>query len=251
MNSFKKLMILTVTLGMTLPMATAQLNLGVRGGINMASMSTNVAGSENSSIMGIQGGLTTNLQLMKKVSFGADVLFSQFGNNATTVLNESDLKTTKEETTTISYALVPLYLNFEIPITPKQLVPYRMKESFASFHLYGGGYFGYALGATTGSTLTEVSSDPAIGTTVTVTPDAELLTTDYNAIDFGIMAGAGFSFRLDEAKKQRLYVDCRYFLGMSDFNKDAALSAKNTPLGISIAYSYKLTDRIYTNRKRF
>ncbi len=249
MKRLQRLLVLVVLISLTMPFASAQFYLGARGGINLASMNTNIAGSENSSIIGIHGGITTRYQFMKKLSVGGDALFNTFGNKATTVLNVGNSNTTVETTTTISYALVPIYINYEIPLTPKQLVPYRMKESFVSAHLYAGGYFGYALGATSGSTTTVIYGD-GTPTEVTTTPSGTLETDTYNAIDFGIMAGAGVSFRLDDAKRQRMGLDFRYYLGMSDFDVDAAATATNNAIGISLSYSYKLTKRLYTSRHK-
>lgn len=250
MTNFKRTLVLTMLIGLTLPFASAQFFLGARGGINLASMNTNIAGSTNNSIMGIHGGVTTRLLLTKKLSIGGDALFSQFGNEASTNVKTGGTDVTTKEKLTISYLLVPIYVNYEIPFTPKQLVPYRTKESLVSAHLYGGGYFGYALGAKKSSTTTTIFDDGTPPTTTSIDA-AEVLSTAYNPIDFGLMFGAGFSFRLDEAKKQRLYLDFRYFMGMSDFDKDATATATNKPLAISLGYSYKLTNRIYTNRKRF
>jgi Outer membrane protein beta-barrel domain len=249
MKRLQRLIIMVLLIGLTIPFASAQFYLGVRGGINLASMSTNIAGAENSSIMGIHGGVTTRLQLMKRLSIGGDALFNTFGNKESVVLVAGNTNTTTETTTSISYALVPIYAAYEIPLTPKQLVPYRVKESFVSAHLYGGGYFGYALGATAESNVTILYGD-GTPTEVVSTPSASMESDTYNPIDFGIMAGAGISFRLDDAKRQRVYLDFRYFMGMSNFDKREGVTATNNAMAISLAYSYKLTKRLYTSRKK-
>lgn len=247
MKRFKGFILVGLALLAGLPMASAQFWLGARGGINLANMSTNTAGAVDNRIMGIHGGVTTRLQLTKKFSAGADALFSQFGNNQKIVIEGGGSNITTETKNTISYALVPLYINYEMPIRSKDLVPYRVKESYVSAHLYGGGYFGYALGVNQAITTTTITGDQ---TTVT-NAEGKLVSSTYSPVDFGIMAGAGFSFRLDEEKRQRMALDFRYFMGFGDFDKSDAGKATNTPLAISLSYQYKLTKRIYTNRKRF
>ncbi|MFT4521102.1 MAG: hypothetical protein ACI8ZN_000026 [Bacteroidia bacterium] len=247
MNKIKKVIALVVIASTSISMANAQWYLGLRAGLNMASLNANT-GAESSSIMGIHGGLTTKYQFKKKLSIGADALYSTMGSNLTTTINAGGATVSTKQTIGITYVHVPLYLNFEIPLVPEQLVPYRTKESFSSIHLYGGGFFGYALGASSESVITTTNSDQS--TTVTAVPKADFTSDLYNPIDFGIIAGAGVSFRLDEAKRQRVGLDFRYLMGFSDFDNTEAATMTNSAIQISLSYQFKLTERIYTNRHK-
>ena len=224
--------------------ASAQFYLGPRAGLNMSNMSWNTAGVDNLSIMGFHGGATTKYQFMKKLSVQMDGMVSTMGNKQK-LIQTSDAGTTTTETTTNSmYVHVPVYINFEKPIMPDNLVPYRVKKSSASFHLYGGGFFGYALSATQG---TQVSEDGVV-TSPAVQGDIE--SANYNAIDFGILAGLGMSFKMDEDDMKRLGLDARYLMGFSNFDKRAGYTATNSAIQVSVFFTQKLTKRKYTTRHK-
>ncbi|MFT5513700.1 MAG: hypothetical protein ACI8SE_002109 [Bacteroidia bacterium] len=130
---------------------------------------------------------------------------------------------------------------------PDNLVPYRVKKSSASIHLYGGGFFGYALSATQGTKITSITETETV---VTPAVNGAIATTDYNAIDFGIMAGLGMSFKMDDEDMKRLGLDARYLMGFSNFDKRAGYSANNSAIQVSVFFTQKLTKRRYTTRHK-
>ncbi|MBI1306579.1 MAG: outer membrane beta-barrel protein [Bacteroidetes bacterium] len=248
MKTLKNIALTALAGALMIPAANAQFYLGARTGINMAKMNTNVAGAIDNSIIGILGGATTRYQFTNHFSACGDALFSQFGNNQKYTIDIPGASQTTETKTTVNYLQIPLYINYEIPFKPKDLVPYRVHESFVSGHLYGGGYFGYALGANQSVTTTTITdAETVVSPTVSGAVDKK----NFNAMDFGIMAGVGLSFRLDQDKRQRLFLDFRYMMGMADFDASKEGSATNSAMAISIAYSYKMTARKYTTRHRF
>lgn len=219
--------------------ASAQFYLGPRVGLNMSNMSHNTSGVDNISIMGFHGGATAKYQFMKQLSVQMDATVSTMGNKQKLIAND----VTTEIFTNAMYVQVPVYVNFEKPIMPDNLVPYRVKSSSASFHLYGGGYFGYALSATQGTkTTTPTEVTPAV--------NADIPPTDYNAIDFGIAAGLGMSFRMDEHDMKRLGIDARYLMGLSNFDKRSGYSANHSAIQVSVFFTQKLTKRLYTTRHK-
>ncbi len=224
--------------------ASAQFYLGPRVGLNMSNMSWNTSGTDNISIMGFHGGATTRYQFMKKLSVQMDATVSTMGNKQK-LIQTSDAGTTTTETTTNSmYVQVPIYINFERPIMPDNLVPYRVKPTSSSFHLYGGGFFGYALSATQGTKITvdDVVTTPAV--------KGDIESANYNAIDFGIMAGLGMSFKMDEHDTKRIGLDARYLMGFSNFDKRAGYTASNSAIQVSVMFTQKLTKRLYTTRHK-
>ena len=234
-----KIIALVSVIALSIGTAPAQFYLGPRAGLNMSNMSHNTSGVDNISIMGFHGGLTSKYQFMKKLSVQMDATVSTMGNKQKLIVND----VTTETTTNSMYVQVPVYINFEKPIMPDNLVPYRVKKSSASFHLYGGGFFGYALSATQGTkTTTPTEVTPAV--------NADIPSTDYNAIDFGIMAGLGMSFKMDEDDMKRLGLDARYLMGFSNFDKRAGYSANNSAIQVSVFFTQKLTKRKYTTRHK-
>ncbi len=254
MNRFKKIITLSVLALMSAGVASAQFYLGPRAGLNMSNMASNEAGVENMSIMGFHGGLTAKYQFMKKLSVQMDAIASTMGNRQKMVITADGISTTTETTINSFYAQVPVYINWEKPIMPDNLVPYRVKKSMMSFHGYLGGFFGYGLAASSGTKTTTVTEQPDGSTTTDVTPavSGTLLAGTYNAIDFGALAGLGFSFRLDEEDMKRFAVDFRYLLGFSDFdNQSAPIVKTNNAVQVSLVFTKKLTKRRYTNRHQY
>lgn len=224
--------------------ASAQFHLGPRAGLNLANLTTNEAGVEHNSLIGISGGVTAQYQFWKTLSVQLDALYSMQGAKSV-LITEADaggIKTTTriDGTRTFNYVSVPLMINWEIPIKPKTLVPYFIKEQMASFHLYGGGFFGYALGGEFESTTTQTIDD-GFNTPVTNTSSSAetLAKAAYNPVDFGIAAGAGFSFKIGDRSK--LYVDARYLMGFADVAKDANIKHNNRVIQPSLAYVYRIT----------
>ena len=88
---------------------------------------------------------------------------------------------------------------------------------------FGGGYFGYGL---------DGSNDV------------------FNAIDFGLAFGAGFSFKLDPDDKKRLVLNGRYLMGMNDFNKTKETSQTNSAIQANVGIQFKLTNRRHIRYSR-
>lgn len=239
MNKINKVLAFVSIMALSVGAASAQFYLGPRVGLNMSNMSYNTANVDNISIMGFHGGATAKYQFMKKLSVQMDGMVSTMGNKQKFI--EGDVTT--ETTTNAMYVQVPIYINFEKPIMPDNLVPYRVKASSASFHLYGGGYFGYALSATSGTKITTPSD-------VTPAVKGDILKTDYNAIDFGIAAGIGMSFKMDEHDTKRLGLDARYLMGLSNFEKREGYTANHSAIQVSVFFTQKLTKRLYTTRHK-
>lgn len=218
--------------------AEAQFYIGPRAGLNLANMSTNAAGTTNAMKIGISGGLTTKYKFAKSLAVTGDALFSQQGTISTlSVANPSDGKIiqTTETSSTFNYVSVPVMLNYELPIKGSRIVPYHMAGSFASWNLYGGGFFGYALSASQTVTTTD-------NTTGTVTSTSGSLASDkYGAIDFGIAAGTGFTFELDP--RNFLSLDVRYLLGFADVDPSNSVTSTNNVISVSLGYTFRTTQR--------
>jgi hypothetical protein len=200
--------------------AKAQWYITPTAGLNVSNIATNDATPllTVSSLMQINGGLMIRKQVSKQFSVQSDVLFSQMGAKYTI---ESDPKVVTERS--LNYVQVPVYVNYEIPFMPKNLVPYRVKTSSVSAHLMAGGFFGYGL---------DGSNDA------------------FNAIDFGIAVGGGFSFKLDPDDKKRLIINARYLMGMSDHDKSDPVTSTNSAIQANVGLQFKLTNRRHIRYSR-
>lgn len=240
----QKLFVTFLALGLATA-ASAQIHLGPRAGLNFASLSTNETGLETSNLVGIHGGLTAQYQFWKTLSVQLDALYSIQGSETSLVVqakdgNGFDVTTRTDVTTSLNYISIPLMINWEIPIQPKTLVPYFDKEHVASFHLYGGGFFGYGLGGNSSNTQT-ITTDDGFNTpiTTTSTSESELTTTTFNPVDFGLAFGTGFSFKLGDRSK--LFVDGRYLFGFADTDKSQAIKKSNRVVQASLGYVYRVS----------
>lgn len=237
-NKMKLKLSLIVLLTIVFSGAQAQFFMGPRVGVNLANMSTDAAGTTNAMKIGIAGGLTTKWTFAKNISLLGDALFSQQGTESTLALAAPDgsILSTAVTNTTFNYVSVPVMINFGVPIKSSKRVPYRMGGSFASWNLSAGGYFGYALSVSSNTTTTTAGTPPVVATSGG-TVDA----AGYNAIDFGIAAGTGFTFEMDP--RNFLSIDARYMIGMGDTEPDDKVTTKNNVIGVSLSYTYRLTQR--------
>ena len=78
-----------------------------------------------------------------------------------------------------------------------------------------GPYIAYALNRS----ITETDEDTGASETIDYTFDSEL----DNRLDFGLLLGAGFEYRL---RKSKLTAEARYTVGLGDINKDKAVESE-------------------------
>jgi hypothetical protein len=218
--------------------AQAQFYMGPRVGVNLANMSTDAAGTTNAMKIGIAGGLTTKWTFAKNISLLGDVLYSQQGTESTLALAAPDgsIMSTAVTKSTYSFVSVPVMVNLGVPIKSAKRVPYRMGGSFATWNLSAGGYFGYAL-SVNNSTTSTIAGPPQV---VTVT-SGKVDSKGYNAVDFGIAVGTGFTFEMDP--RNFLSIDARYMIGLGDAEPTDQVTSKHNVIGVSLSYVYRLTTR--------
>ena len=247
-----KARIAVIGLLMTITTAVnAQFYMGARAGVNLANQSTNAAGTENAMKLGLCGGLTVKAKVSKYLLISLDPMFSQMGTNSTTTLAmPGDFKIITESAVTFNYIQVPLMLNAEWPIQSKRLMPYRQGGTIGSFHICGGGFFGYALGLGSSSTTTLIAPLPTVDgepKTPDVVTQSSGASPDslFSPIDFGAVAGLGFSFQMDP--RNSLCFDVRYLMGFGNTEGSAitkrSITTTNSAIQLSVAYIYRLTVR--------
>jgi hypothetical protein len=176
-----------------------------------------------------------------------DLAFSQMGSIAKEVTVVDDgagtiTTTTRETTYDYSYLQIPVYVNYEIPIKTENLIPYRLTESVASFHLQGGFFFGYGLGNNAETTEKASAADDLGNTTVTIAPKVSGADLTFNPIDFGLSVGVGFSFKLSD--RGRLTVDGRYVMGMLPVNTNLLsplFDATNRAPQVQLGYIHRIS----------
>ena len=228
-------------------LSNAQLYLGAKVGLNFANLNASIANTAFNKKIGINGGATIKYNFTNTLGAQMDLAFSQMGSIAKEVTVVDDgagtiTTTTKETTYDYSYLQIPVYVNFEIPIKTENLVPYRLTESMASFHLQGGFFFGYGLGNNATTTEKASAVDDLGNTTITVAPKVSGADITFNPIDVGLAIGAGFSFKLSD--RGRLTVDGRYIMGFMPVNTSLLsplFSASNRAPQIQLGYIHRIS----------
>jgi hypothetical protein len=230
----------------------AQFYIGPRVGLNMANQATNSAGAVNTMKIGLSGGLTTKVKFSKYLSVNLDALFSQMGTNTEVTIdfpgtNEGEqIKQVNDYVNTWNYVHVPILLQSDWPIQSSKRLPYRQGKSIASFHLLGGGFFGYALGVSNSYTLTSQFKQPTDPNSpkildIVLKGSGKVDSKGYNAIDFGIVAGIGFTFEMDP--RNFVGFDARYLMGLANVATTKGITTTNSAIQVSLAYTYRLTTR--------
>ncbi len=232
----------------------AQLYLGAKVGLNLANVSASFPSTSFTKKVGLNGGASLKYRFNDNFGLQMDILYSQMGSTSEKVekLDDGAGGTTTITTETIyafDYLQVPLFANIEFPIKSEKLIPYRYSENVVSIHLYGGGYFGYALGNNAETSVSMYNVDVDNNKTTTIVPKTSGAIKKFNGIDFGLALGAGVSFNISKVGK--LTVDGRYLMGMGNFNSGKAVPhpiipknypvMKNNAIQIQLGYIHRIT----------
>lgn len=181
----------------------AQLNFGVRAGVNIANMNFDLDGVslEPSSIIGINVGALLNIGVTEDFSVQPEVNFIQKGSK----IDETDL--TPEFKTTFNF--------IEIPVLAKYAFG---GESIGGF-VQAGPSFGFALNGT------NKAGDES--------EDIDFDEDGIKRTDFGLQFGAGISFG-------NFFVDARYLLGLAnlDDSGDDSVTTKTNGINIGVGYMF-------------
>jgi hypothetical protein len=200
----------SISLTAVAPANAQWLNLGVKGGVDLATQRisgaavvTPVSGSSGSTPtpqqrVGIVVGVFETLPLLSWMDVQAEALYTVKGSKVTV-----DTITTTEE---IDYLDVP--------------VLGRVKKRLGKWKLYaaGGPSTAFKLRARTRTSFSGSTQEIDIGNQV-------------ETIDFGVSMGGG-------VERGRWVIDARYTLGISDIDKDKtdATSTKNRAVAVTVGY---------------
>jgi hypothetical protein len=166
--------------------ATAQ-KIGVKIGLNMATMTSDQSGFNNDkkSLIGVNGGLILEKKLVPFISLQGEVLFSQKG-----IYQKPDDKNFTK--TTINYIEIPVSVKIKLGPTP--------------LFFLGGPYIGYAMNGKTDIEINSVEEKKSINWD----------NYKMKRIDFGVNAGLGMKFG-------PIFIEGRYGLGLTDLNNNSAV----------------------------
>jgi Outer membrane protein beta-barrel domain len=207
--------------------ATAQVSLGLRGGImqNQFDFSNDNLNVQNMKRSGLLGGAFVEFRINEGFALQLEGNYAQKGNTQTFIISLPNLYTETIETRTrINY--------LEIPILAKA----GFKLGPARVDLLAGPNFSYALnGQDKVKTSRSFLNGEELVTETTNDYDFE---TDLEQYDLGGQAGLQLSFG---TKKRRVFVDGRYLLGFVDQNNgltNSDIQVKNQGVALTVGFQF-------------
>ncbi len=185
---------------------------GVKGGMNVSSLSDDATLSDQESKIGFNAGVFMNAPIAENFSIQPELIYNNLGSKV--YLSEVDVNGTtyrNEYARHLDYITVPVM--FQYNATP-------------NFYLEAGPQFGFLVNA----------KDKFKNSTNGSTDNATIVALDkdnFHTFDFGIGLGAGYYFT------PNLGLTARYTAGLSDIMKDnPGDSVKNNVFQVGLAYKF-------------
>lgn len=182
---------------------------GVKGGMNVSSISKDGGLSDTSSKIGFNAGVFMNAPLAENFSIQPEVLYNDLGSKVTYGSNDQN-----SYSTNLGYIAVPVM--FQYNATPE-------------FYLEAGPQFSF---------LVNANSKLKDGNNSAVTDWSQTAKDNLNIFDFGAGIGAGYYFT------PQLALTARYVAGVTKIGKDdniigkAYSDSKNNNFQVGLAYKF-------------
>ncbi len=184
---------------------------GIKGGMNVSSLSDDATLSDQESKIGFNAGVFMNAPLAENFSIQPEVLYNDLGSKVTRSTEILGNTYSADYSRNLGYISVPVM--FQYNATP-------------AFYLEAGPQFGFLVSA----------KDKFKNSTNGSTDNATIVALDkdnFNTFDFGIGLGAGYYFT------PNLGLTARYTAGLSDIIKDnPGDSVKNNVFQVGLAYKF-------------
>ncbi|KMQ65096.1 opacity protein [Chryseobacterium angstadtii] len=178
---------------------------GVKGGMNVSSLSKDEGLDDQKSKIGFNAGVFANIPVAESFSIQPEVLYSQYGSKADyTVLGTKFSSSTK-----LDYITVPVMFQYN-------LIPNLFVEA--------GPEFGFMVSA-----KNKIKNENNGNSTT-----SDNYKDDLKTFNFGIGLGAGYYFT------QNFGITARYVAGVTDIFKDNSGDAiRNNTFQVGLAYKFK------------
>ena len=183
---------------------------GIKGGMNVASISKDGTLSDTSSKIGFNAGVFMNAQLAENFSIQPEVLYNDLGSKITYGQNDNN-----SYSTNLGYISVPVM--FQYNATPE-------------FYLEAGPQFSFLVNAN--NKLKDGNNN------ILVNDWTKLAKDNLNTFDFGLGLGAGYYFT------PQFGLTARYVAGMTKIGKDDNVygqpykDSKNNVFQVGLAYKF-------------
>ncbi|MDR6525215.1 opacity protein-like surface antigen [Chryseobacterium rhizosphaerae] len=191
--------------------STNPVTFGVKGGMNVSSLSNGADLSDSKSKIGFNAGVFANIPLASSFSVQPEVIYNDLGSKVTREFSSGGNTFRNEYSRNLGYIAVPVM--FQYNATPE-------------FFLEAGPEFGFLVSAKDKfKNSTNNNSNTQVAT---------LNKDDFQTFNFGIGIGAGYYFT------PNLGLTARYTAGLTDIYKNNSGDAvKNNVFQVGLAYKFK------------
>lgn len=187
---------------------------GVKGGMNVSSLSKGADLSDSKSKIGFNAGVFANIPVASSFSIQPEVIYNDLGSKVTREYNVAGNTYRADYSRNLGYIAVPVM--FQYNATPE-------------FFLEAGPEFGFLVSA---KDKFKSSTNGNNNNTQVTTLDKN----DFNTFNFGIGIGAGYYFT------PNLGITARYTAGLTDIAKNRPSNSdavRNNVFQVGLAYKFK------------
>ncbi len=185
---------------------------GVKGGMNVSSLSKNEGLDDQKSKIGFNAGVFANIPLAADFSIQPEVIYNDLGAKSTRKTNFAGNEYRADYSTNLGYIAVPVMFQYNV-------IP--------NLYLEAGPEFGFLVSAKD-KLKTSTNGNTNNSTTSTLNKD------DFQTFNFGIGIGAGYYFT------QNLGITARYTAGVTDiFKNNNGDAVRNNVFQVGLAYKFK------------
>lgn len=197
--------------------SSSDVRFGVKGGMNVSSLSKDASLEDQKSKIGFNAGVFATIPVAESFSIQPELLYTQYGSKAVYTDFENNNNSLKRSyTTNLGYIAVPVMFQYNF-------VP--------NFYVEAGPEFGFNIVAKEKFDQTLV-----VGGNTTTTSGTEDIDKDgLNTFNFGIGLGAGYYFT------DNIGVTARYVAGVTDVAKDrqnGSDAVRNNTFQVGLAYKF-------------
>ncbi|AYN02377.1 PorT family protein [Chryseobacterium aahli] len=204
--------------------SSSDVRFGVKGGMNVSSLSKDAGLEDQKSKIGFNAGIFATIPVAESFSIQPEVLYSQYGakiesTNEFTVLGTTT-RNVESYSTNLDYIAVPVMFQYNF-------VP--------NFYVEAGPEFGFLVGAKNKGDRTTTVTTGSNTSTSSASYSDKIDKDNLNTFNFGIGLGAGYYFT------DNIGITARYVAGVTDVAKDrpnGSDAVRNNTFQVGLAYKF-------------
>ncbi|MCJ8153364.1 PorT family protein [Chryseobacterium sp. SSA4.19] len=204
--------------------SASSVRFGIKGGMNVSSLSKDAALEDQKSKIGFNAGVFATIPVAESFSVQPELLYSTYGDKSVSTneftVGGTTTKTRQSFTTSLDYLTVPVMFQYNF-------IP--------NFYVEAGPEFGFLLSAKNKGDRDITTTTGGSSTTATTSYSEDINKDNLNKFNFGIGLGAGYYFT------DNLGVTARYVAGITDVAKDrpnGSDAIRNNVFQVGLAYKF-------------